>query len=62
MNEMLIDSASRRVLLAMQLFTEVSAMNAENEQRKVLGQSMAYTEEQYQNVLQYYHDVVKDLY
>lgn len=33
--------------LAAELFAEVSGMNAENDQRKVLDESMAYSEEDY---------------
>mgnify|MGYP000932374932 CR=1 FL=1 len=45
--------------LAAELYAEISGMNAENMQRQVLSQSMAYTEEQYFNVLQGYREKLK---
>jgi hypothetical protein len=46
--------------LAAQLFAEVSAMNAENDQRRVLGESMAYTERDYISVLEEYKAKLKE--
>lgn len=42
--------------LSMKLFTEVSAMNAENNQRIALGQSMAYTNYDYFEVMKEYDE------
>jgi hypothetical protein len=45
--------------LAAELYAEISGMNAENMQRQALGQSMAYNEEEYFNVLQAYREKLK---
>ena len=44
--------AARVAWAAAVLFGEISGMNAENDQRKACGHSMAYTEHSYQAVIE----------
>ena len=45
------DDSVKLFAAAMVLFAEVSAMNAENEQRKHLGSAMAYNDSRYTETL-----------
>jgi hypothetical protein len=46
--------------LSMQLYAEISGMNAENNQRMVLGESMAYTDEDYHKVSIAYRELADE--
>ncbi len=46
-----VDRDLLRLEACVRLFARVSGMNAENEQRKVLGQSIAYVEDNYRAVI-----------
>ena len=45
-------NAARVAWAAALLFARVSGMNAENDQRKVVGSSMAYTDDAYQQAIE----------
>jgi len=45
-------NAARVAWAAALLFAQVSGMNAENDQRKAVGASMAYTDENYQDAIE----------
>jgi hypothetical protein len=47
--------------LAAMLFAEISAMNAENMQRQVLGHSLAYGEDAYYDVMERYKNELKSV-
>lgn len=49
------DKTAERLILMMQKYIEAMGMQAENDQRKVIGESMAYTEHDFNEVIFSFH-------